>query len=391
MTSWVEELRSQFAVTEKTVFLDVAYENCGGRFLGEADERFYADWADVSPGVVKAGGAGKGRIIEVVAETRRLIAELLGGVDPGHVAFTKNTNEGINIVLQGFPFRAGDNVVTWDQEHSSVLMPCLNLERRGVECRVAVSPDGVSVTPDLLWQRVDKNTRIIGVSHVQSRTGYRIDLEGLARRCREAGIYLVVDAIQSLGFCPLDAAGWGVDAVATACYKGLLGAAGSGFLYCRGELLEQLWPVYAADNACLRIVNDDGNWSISCDDPGDARKLENSTLNFAGIYQLHAGLRQLLAIGMDAIHAHITELVDVLYAGLTELGYRIVTPADRDRRCHSLAMTMDDVKAGFAYFQSRGVFLSLSAGRYIRMSVAPFTTRGDIERTLAVARDCPVR
>lgn len=232
---------------------------------------------------------------------------------------------------------------------------------------------------------------MVVISHVQSRTGYRTDLKGMARRCREAGVYLVVDAIQSLGFCALDAAGWGVDAVATACYKGLLSAAGTGFVYCRDELLEQLWPAYAADNASLRVVDDGGRWSLACDDPRDARKLENSTLNFAGIYQLNASLRQLLAIGIDAIHAHIEGLVDVLYGGLSELGYRIVTPADRERRCHSLAMTMDDLRAGFEFFQSRGVFLSLSGGRYLRLSVAPFTTRGDIERVLEVARDCPVR
>lgn len=389
---WVQNLRRQFPVTERTVFLDIAYENCGGLFLREAGERFLEDWSDVSPGVVKAGGAGKGNIIGVVAETRRLIAELLGGVNPKNIALTKNTNEGINIVLQGFPFAAGDNIVTDDQEHSSVLMPCLNLQRlRGVECRVAVSPDGVSVTPDLLWQSVDERTRMVVVSHVQSRSGYRLDLEELARRCREAGVYLLVDAIQSLGFCPVDAAGWGVDAIATACYKGLLATGGTGFLYCRDELLEQLWPVYAADNACLSIVNQGGAWSMACGDQGDARKLENSTLNFGGIYQLHAGLQRLLAIGIEEIHAHIAGLVDVLYAGLTELGYRIVTPPDRERRCHSLAVRMDDVRAGFEYFLGRGVFVSLSAGRYIRISVAPFNTREDIEKALEVARDCPLR
>lgn len=386
---WVRELRRQFPVTGMCTFLDIAYENCGALFVREAADRFFLDWSDVSPTVVKAGGSGKGNIIRVVAETRQLVADLLGGVDPKNVAFTKNTNEGISMVLQGFPFSPGDNVVTDDQEHPSVLIPCLNLQRNGVECRVAKSPDQVSVTPDLLWQHVDGNTRMIVVSHVQSCSGYRMDLEGLARRCRESGVYLVVDAIQSLGFCPCDAAAWGVDAVASACYKGLLGVEGVGILYCHGDLLERVWPVYAAANPCMGIDRESDKWELTCSDPKDARKLENSTLDFIGVYGLNAGLKRLQDVGLDRVYSHIARLVEMLHDGLVGLGYTIATP--RDRLCHSIAIKMSDVRAGYEYFQSRGVFLSLSARRFMRMSVAPFTTEEDLEKALRVASECPIR
>lgn len=388
---WVTELRRQFGVTDKTVFLDIAYENAGPTYIADATDRFIRDWSDVSPTVVKAGGAGKGEIIGVVAETRSLVADLLGGVNPKNIAFTKNTNEGINMILQGFQFRPGDNVVTDDQEHPSVLLPCLNLQRSGVECRVAVSPDQLAVTPDLLWEHVDDRTRMIVVSHVQSSSGYRMDLQELARRCRDAGVYLVVDAIQSLGFCPVDVKTWGVDAVAAACYKGMLGVGGLGVLYCCDKLLEEVWPVFAAANACISIGRTGSGWEVTCSDPTDARKLENSTLNFLGIYVLNAGLQRLLGIGVDAVYEHISDLVTELYDGLTALGFTVVTPQDSERRCHSLSLKMSDVGKGYEYFQSNGVFLSLSGGRFVRMSVAPFTTEDDIRRVLAAARHCPVR
>lgn len=388
---WVNRLREQFPAAQNTTFLDIAYENSGSLFAKEAVYRFLEDWSDVSPEIVKAGGAGKGNIISVVAETRQLLAALLGGVDPKNIAFTKNTNEGISMILQGFPFRPGDNVVTDDQEHPSVLIPCLNLQPRGVECRIAVSPDQVSVTPDLLWQHVDGNTRMIVISHVQSCSGYRTDIQELARRCREKGIYLVVDAIQSLGFCPCDAEAWQVDAISSACYKGMLGTEGIGFLYCRDELLEQVWPVYAAANDCISIDKSGDRWELVLKDPKDARKLENSTMNFSGIYSLNAGLKQVIGIGVDNIYAHISNLVDMLFDGLLNQGYVIATPADKDRRCHSIAFEMSDLKAGYEYFERSGVFLSLSAGRFIRMSVAPFTIENDIRKALEVARNCPIR
>ncbi|MGI6643412.1 MAG: aminotransferase class V-fold PLP-dependent enzyme [Bacillota bacterium] len=388
---WVNELREQFPVTRKTVFLDIAYENGGSTYVTAATEQFVRDCSDVSPVVVKKGGAGKGKTIDVVAETRRLVAELLGGVNPKNTAFTKNTNEGVSIILQGFPFLPGDNVITNDQEHPSVLLPCLNLQRNGVECRIAVSPDQVSVTPDLLWEQVDDRTRMIVVSHVQSSTGYRIDLEQLAYRCRHRGIYLVVDAIQSLGFCPVDAKTWGVDAIASACYKGMLGIHGLGVLYCGDRLLQEVWPRFAASNACIAIDKGGSRWEVVCRDPLDARKLENSTLNLLGIYVLNAGLQKLLGIGMDTVYEHISRLVEVLYEGLTDLGFDVVTPKDKERRCHTISIKMTDVNRGYRYFQDRGVFLSLAGGRFVRMSIAPFTTDEDIRAVLAIAGDCPIR
>ncbi len=388
---WVKELREQFSVTNKTTFLDIAYENGGPTYVAAAAEQFVRHSSDVSPTVVKAGGAGKGEVIRVVAETRKLVADLLGGVNPKNIAFTKNTNEGISIILQGFPFHPGDNVVTDDQEHLSVLLPCLNLQRSGVECRIAVSPDALSVTPHMLWEHVDDRTRMIVVSHVQSSSGYRLDIEELARRCRDRGVYLVVDAIQSLGFCPVDAKAWGVDAVASACYKGMLAIEGVGFLYCGDKLLQEVWPVFAAANACITIDKNGSRWEVACSDPTDARKLENSTLNFLGIYVLNAGLKSILGIGMNAIYGHISRLVEVLYEGLTALGFSVVTPADSERRCHSLSIKISDVQKAYQYFQDRGIFLSLSGGRFVRMSIAPFTTEEDIRHALAVARDCPVR
>lgn len=380
---WVYELRKEFPATQKSVFLDIAYENSGSLFARQAVQSFFDDWGDVSPNVVKASGEGKGRIVDVGLRTRALLSELLGGVDPNHIAFTRNTNEGISAILQGFDWQSGDNVVVCEQEHPTVLMPCLNLRRRGVECRVAISPDDVSVTPELLLDLADDNTRMIVVSHVQSCSGYRIDLQRLAAECRKRGIFLIVDAIQSLGFCPVNAKEWGVDAIASACYKGLLGTSGIGFLYCTPELLKRVWPVYAAANRFLKVNRE--SWTLEGGDCDDAHKLENCTYDFIGVYALCEGLERITAIGIDAIAKHISDLFEKLYSGLQDLGFSLATPATPGERCHSISIRTPDPQALYQHFQQNGIFLSLSAGKYVRMSIAPFTTEEDIDRALAVA------
>ena len=76
--AWVKELRSQFPVTEKSAFFDIAYENCGADYMERAIERFFRDKADLAPDMPKMGGGGKGRVVEVVASARKKLAAFLG-------------------------------------------------------------------------------------------------------------------------------------------------------------------------------------------------------------------------------------------------------------------------------------------------------------------------
>ena len=58
------------------------------------------------------------RWLDRVEHVRRLAGRLLNA-DPLDVAFVKNTSDGIGLVAEGFPWRAGDNVVTAAEEYPS--------------------------------------------------------------------------------------------------------------------------------------------------------------------------------------------------------------------------------------------------------------------------------
>lgn len=381
--SWVETLRAQFPVTRNTAFFDIAYENCGSTFVRETMERFFDHKADVHPGLVKAGGAGKGDTIGVIAQARQRLADFLHAPSIKSLAFTANTCQAMNLLLQGFPFRPGDNVVVGDMEHVSVLMPCLQLKQKGVECRVVPSPDGVTLPAEKLLERTDEHTRIVAVSYVQSRSGYKVDLAMLARECHKRSIFLITDAIQALGFQQVDVQALGVDALAASGYKGLLATEGLGFLYCGDKLLEQLSPVFAGDSPALTV--DRERWEIRCTDPLDARKLEAGTIPFQSIYGLNAALGRLMEIGMDRVEAHVCQCFEQVYRGLEELGYSIATPFDPRQRCHSMMVATPRNHEMVDFCLERGVFFSRSVEGYVRISVAPFTTQADIDAFLRAA------
>ena len=252
--SWVTDLRAQAPVTAACTYLDCAYD-CGGTTLAAAAAQdYFADWARAAA-AVERGGPGRETFFRLADETRAQICALIGAADPRGVCFTRNTNEGISHILMGFDdFRPGDNILVCDIEHPSVLMPCLNAQKlRGVEARVLPPVDGEYLPAELFMGACDDHTRMILLSHVQSSNGCKADLAALGDFCRQRGIYLVVDAIQSLGFSVFEAEKWGVSAVSAGGYKGLLAGESSAFLWCAPDLLAHIWPVYTAAGPALTV------------------------------------------------------------------------------------------------------------------------------------------
>lgn len=380
--NWVNELRSQTPVCQKCVYLDCAYDCGGTTFAKDAALRYFDEWAS-SAAAIERGGPGRKTFFDLADQTRSMICRLIGADDPREVCFTRNTNEGISHVLMGFDFAPGDNIITDDIEHPSVIMPCLNAKKlRGVECRVVSAEKGEYLPTELFTAACDEHTRMIVVSHVQSSNGYKIDLASLGDYCREKGIYLIVDGIQSIGFSVFEAEKWNVAAVSAGGYKGLLAGESSAFLWCRKDLLEHIWPTYTAAGMAMRM-NDDKS-GLLCTDPLWARKLENSSLDAPGIYLLNAGIARVLEISPENIETHIRKLYDKLYCGLDSIGLKLVTPKCSTHSCASIAFDLPDKDAFFESMKAQGIVITNS--RLLRISIGAFNTEEDIDMCLAAAK-----
>ncbi|MBQ3201495.1 MAG: aminotransferase class V-fold PLP-dependent enzyme [Clostridia bacterium] len=388
MEHWAETLRRQFPAAQKGGYLDAAYDMGGASFMREAANRFFDEWSEAALSCER-GGPGRARFFAMADETRRLIAKLLGGGDESNVCFTHNTNEGINLAVMGFRYEKGDNIVSFRDDFPSVVGPCLNAERLlGVEVRLADTEQPGIDDIDALMALCDEKTRLIVISHVRSATGYTVDLQRLGGLCRERGIFLIVDATQSIGTVPIKALEWGIGAVSAAGYKCLLAGIGSAFFFMSGDLAEKVTPVFVSYNDYTRINSLEGTLSLA--DGRDARKLESGTIDVLEIAILKSGLEQLLAIGIDTIAAHIGGLYEKLYRGLAALGYDIVTPFDPKLRSASLAVRVHgDQKTLYDHFRSEGICLSSS--RHIRFGIPAFALESDIDMALAAAAKTDIR
>ncbi|MBQ4288984.1 MAG: aminotransferase class V-fold PLP-dependent enzyme [Clostridia bacterium] len=379
---WVTDLEKEFPVAGRFAYFDIAYENCGADFHREALEQYLVDKQDLRPDMVKAGGNGKGRTIEVVERTREKLGRLIGA-DSRNIAFTLNTTQGMDIILQGFKFSEGDKVIVSSLEHVAVLIPVLGLREKGVRVEVIEPLNGYYVTAEQYMDAIDDDTRMVVFSYVQSNCGYRIDAEKLIDACHEKNVFAVSDVIQAIGFTDIDINRLRFDAMCACCYKGLLGPEGVGFVYVRDELLRGLVPVFSGASAGTSL--DRQTMEVTFDDL-NASKLEAGTLPFIGIYMLEKGLDRLLSIGMADITKHIRECFNVIRDGLAEAGYETAFEYTDVNSCHSMLIKVEDCDEAYRYFTESGVYVSKSLNDTLRVSVAPFTTEKSIDRLLSVAK-----
>lgn len=245
----------------------------------------------------------------LVYETRKAIAELLGVPRPGQVIFTCNATESINMALKGY-LRQGDRVLTTGYEHNAVMRPLKKLEaRRQVQVeRIPCTAEG-ALDMTAAKAKLREGVRLLAVSHASNVIGCVTPLDEAVAAAHECGAAVLVDAAQTAGVCPIDVTAVPVDMLAFTGHKGLLGPTGTGGLYLRKGFE-------------LSTLKEGGTGGMSLspfppDDPPD--RYEAGTMNISGIAGLHASVRYLLDIGVDAVRAHEAELTGLLLDGLESI------------------------------------------------------------------------
>ena len=165
--------------------------------------------------------------LERVYVCRKLICDFLGGYSYERTAFTKNCTEALNIALLGV-LKNGDEVVTTVAEHNSVLRPLEKLKERGVKVKYAPLKDGRIDTDEIL-KLVTPATRAVIITLASNVTGAAPDIKAVKAGLPQDTL-LICDGAQACGHITVNMEEWGIDVLATAGHKGLLGIQGASAL-----------------------------------------------------------------------------------------------------------------------------------------------------------------
>ena len=304
-------------------------------------------------------------------------AARLAGAGPGEIALVKNTSEGIATVALGFPWKAGDRIVAFNEEFPANFYIWKKLEEsRGVRVEWLSCFDPLEKI-----EQAARGARFLAISFVQYLSGYRADLAAIGRICRREGVFFFVDAIQGFGAFPFDVRAMQIDAFAADGHKWLLGPEGCGVLFIAREWQDRIEPVefgwtnvagwadYASRDMTLRR---------------DAGRYEPGTLNVIGSFGLRASLELLLEAGIEPVSGAILAVTDRLAEGARERGYEILgerTPATA-AGIVCIRKPGVDARVTHAHLRAQGILGAPRQG-WLRLSPHFYITEEDADRVLA--------
>jgi cysteine desulfurase family protein len=253
---------------------------------------------------------------QIVELARAEMCQMFNALSPGHVIFTLNCTDSLNMALKGI-LEPGQRVIIGPYEHNSVLRPLRRLQRLGVSLDIARSDGEFGIDHRHFGQLCSRGVNVAVLSHASNVTGAVLPVRELAERVHRQGGLVILDAAQSAGVLPIDMKEMGIDLLAIPGHKGLLGPMGTGALLLGRDL--PLLPFREGGT---------GFKSEGEEQPTELPwRLESGTPNFPGIAGLLAGIRFIKAEGMHRISQHETALARALVSGLGEIdGVRLLSP-----------------------------------------------------------------
>lgn len=243
---------------------------------------------------------------------REKIAKFINSAK-NEVIFTKNTTEAINIVAKGIEFKKGDSIIVPNIEHHSNFLPWLNLKKQGINLKIIKANKYGVIDSSDVEKAVDDTTKLITTTHVSNSIGSCLPIHEIGDIAEANDVLYMVDAAQSAGHMKLDVKETKADFVAFPGHKGLLGPVGTGFLYCKSDIAEQLKPINLGGGTVSDVSEDDFKL-----EPVPAR-FEGGTQNIAGIIGLGAAVDYVERIGIENIEKHSMELTKYMYEGINNI------------------------------------------------------------------------
>lgn len=316
----IREYRQLFPVTEKFIYLDHAgvspvslrSVNKVNEFLSEASQ---------------FGISKHDYFMEGVENARSDVSKLINS-NPNEIAFVRNTSHGLSLVARGIKWDEGDNIIIFENEFPANVYIWMDLEDIGVEVR-KIPIKNNSIDYSQLEKSIDDKTRLLSISSVQYYSGFKADLDIIGNICRGNNVYFCVDAIQSLGVVPMDVKALNIDFLAADGHKWLLSPEGTGFLYCREDICEELKPVLLGWKS---VINESDYENIDLSLKTDALRFEEGSFNVMGIFALGAGIELLLEIGINNIYKRVQCMGELIMDKAKSRKFEINTPSNKEDR-----------------------------------------------------------
>jgi selenocysteine lyase/cysteine desulfurase len=297
------------------------------------------------------------------------------------IALTQNATVGMSLIANGLDLKAGDEVVTTDQEHTGGIGSWrLRAKRHGVVVKELPLLPAVKAGPDavvrLFADAITPRTRVVMFSHITSGLGILMPATELCALARERGVLSVVDGAQVIGQRRLDVKALGCDTYVSSPHKWLLAPKGTGVLYIRRDVQPRLWVTLASGR-------------LDDDETGAFRFMQYGTGSVTVVDGLLAALDFIQGIGIERIERWDLMLAGRLRDGLAQIPrVRLASPADRRLMSALTTFSVDGITGRALQDALWAKKIRVRAqgqdvNRPVRLSTHLYVAPADIDRVLA--------
>jgi isopenicillin-N epimerase len=313
---------------------------------------------------------------DLLAAARADLAAYVGA-PPDDIAFVTNATTGVNLAARSLDVQPGDEVLATDLEYGACVMAWRWLcERTGASYVAAETPRPLKAPGDVLdalFSRVTERTRVVFASHVTSASGLVLPIAELVSRARALGLVTVVDGAHAPAQVPLDVSALGADFYAGNCHKWLMSPKGAGFLHVAPERQERV------DGAIV-------SWGYSEGKTFSERIEEQGTRDLAAWLAVPDAIRFQAERDWDDVRARCRALTREARDELCALlGTEPIAPVEMLAQMATVRLPHPDPDLCDRLFAEHRIEIPVGhpVGDHLRISVAAYTTRAEIERLLS--------
>jgi selenocysteine lyase/cysteine desulfurase len=262
---------------------------------------------------------------EQLENVYQLIARLIHA-EKDEVAIVENASMAWGLAFNGIKFQQGDEIITSEMEYVTNLLGFLNAEQTyGIQVKVIPNDELGNFSLQALENAITLRTRLIAITHIASTAGTVVPVVEIGKIARRHNILYLVDACQTVGQIPINVKEIGCDILSATGRKYLRAPRGTGFLYVRKEIQDDLKIIFM-DGHTAQLINE-----TSFEIRKDGRRFELFEKNRAIMLGLGKAIEYALDIGMGRIWQRVQFLAAAMRRQLMEIDGIIVHDHGKQR------------------------------------------------------------
>jgi isopenicillin-N epimerase len=299
------------------------------------------------------------------------------GCNRDEFALLRNATEANSYIANGLDMKPGEEVLMTDQEHPGGEHPWnLKAKRYGIVVKKVTLPKPVpnaAAVLNLFNDGITPRTRVMFFSHIPTVTGVVLPAKELCALARSKRILSAVDGAHVPGMMRLNLHELGCDMYSSSPHKWLQAPKGSGFLFVRDEVIDQLWNTIATEG-----------WNDTKIRAERFQRIGSS--NVPALWGLRAAVQLANEIGMERIEKRHRQMADYILKEMVKRGAESWTSPDPALRCAIAAVNVPPIQIVEIenwMWKNKKIRIRGGAPSKIRLSAPYYLLRKDVDRFLA--------